>query len=293
MREYFRNTSKRFTPGSRAKSVPDGIWVKCPECRTMIYRKQFLEQHKVCPGCDYHFRLTPYEWIDLLLDPQSFEEHEAALEPVDPLGFVSLKDTYAEKLQRMQQGTGAAEALVCGGGTIMGAPIEITIANFEFMGGSMGSVYGEKVACAAERATARGVPLITINTSGGARMYEGILALMQMAKVSVAFTLLAQARQFHISVLVDPCYGGVSASYASVADIVLAEPGARVGFTGPRVLEQTVQEKLPPDFQRSEFLLEHGMIDDIVHRSAMRVTLGRLIQIHAPNDCRANYLCLQ
>jgi acetyl-CoA carboxylase carboxyl transferase subunit beta len=281
---FFRRTPTQFTPGTRDCDMPDGLWVKCRKCADLIYRKQLEDQHKVCPRCDYHFRLTARERIAHLLDPHSFLEHDLDLEPTDPLGFVGAKDNYPAKLKQMQAQTGLSEALICGSGRIQGIPIEIAIADFHFMGGSMGSVYGEKVACAAERACAHAVPLITINASGGARMHEGVLSLMQMAKVSVALTMLAQARQLHISVLVDPCYGGVSASYASVADIILAEPGAHIGFAGPRVIEQTMRQKLPPHFQTAEFLLEHGMIDGVVARSDLRATLARVLQIHAPAE---------
>lgn len=281
MQHFPQHPARHFTGGTREAVIPDDLWLKCSACREMIYRRQFQDALKVCPRCDHHSRLSAAEWLDLLLDPCTFDEHEATLEPMDPLGFVSMDTPYKEKLQQMQARTNATEALICGSGTIAGLPVELTIANFDFMGGSMGSVYGEKVACAVERATARGVPLITINASGGARMQEGILSLMQMAKVAVAFSLLAQARQLHISVLVDPCYGGVSASYASLADIVLAEPGARIGFTGPRVVAQTTRQPLPPNFQKAEYLMEHGMLDAIVHRSALRQTLARLLQTHA------------
>jgi acetyl-CoA carboxylase carboxyl transferase subunit beta len=281
VQEFFRPTPKQFTQGPGDCDMPEDLWVKCPKCGELIYRKQLEDKYNVCPRCDYHFRLTARGRIDHLLDPHSFEEHDLALEPADPLGFASAKDNYAEKLVQAQMETGLSESLICGSGSIHGLPIEIAIADFRFMGGSMGSVYGEKVTCAAERALARGVPLITINASGGARMQEGIFSLMQMAKVSVALTMLSQARQLHISVLVDPCYGGVSASYASVADIILAEPGARIGFTGLRVIEQTTRQKLPSHFQTAEFLLEHGMIDGVVPRGELRRTLARVLQTHA------------
>jgi acetyl-CoA carboxylase carboxyl transferase subunit beta len=284
LKDFFRRHPIRFTAGDREQQVPDNIFEKCPRCGELIYQKQLQDNKKVCPKCDYHFRLSAREWAELLLDPESFDEHDAELTPMDPLGFVSPKDNYAEKLEASFERTGTRDSLICGSGTIEGQALEIAVANFEFMGGSMGSVYGEKVARSAERAAEQGVPLLTINTSGGARMHEGLLSLMQMAKVSVALTLLAQVRQPHISILVDPCYGGVSASYASVADIVMAEPGAHIGFAGPRVIEQTIKQKLPPNFQTAEFLLEHGMIDAVVPRADMRPTLAKLLQIyqHAP-----------
>jgi acetyl-CoA carboxylase carboxyl transferase subunit beta len=273
-------TAKGFTPTDRPANIPEKLWVKCPACAKLIYIRQLHDEHNVCPGCSYHFRLTPHAWIDLLLDPQSFCEHDAALISIDPLHFGSGRDAYSDKLQQLAATRRLNESMLTGSGRIDGQPIEIAIANFEFMGGSMGSVYGEKLARAAERAADRRTPLITLNASGGARMQEGIFSLMQMAKVSVALTLLAQMRQLHISVLIDPCYGGVSASYASVADIILSEPGAHIGFAGRRVIEQTIRQQLPPDFQTAEFLLAHGLLDDVVPRSELRPTLSRLLRIH-------------
>lgn len=272
---------KSYTPGTRAPDLPKNLWVKCPSCAELVYRRQLEERHKVCPRCDHHMRLSAREWIGLLLDEGSFEERETLLETGDPLGFAAGADNYLHKLKQMQERTGLSETLVCGSGTIEGQPLEIAVSDFFFMGGSMGSVYGEKVACTAERALTRGVPLLTVSASGGARMYEGVLSLMQMAKVSVALMMLARAGLLHISVLVDPCYGGVSASYASAADITLAEPGAHIGFAGPRVIEQTVGQKLPADFQTAEFMLEHGMLDAVVPRGGMRATLARLLRFHS------------
>jgi acetyl-CoA carboxylase carboxyl transferase subunit beta len=194
---------------------------------------------------------------------------------------VSPKDTYSQKLAEKQNETGMLDAIVSGFGTITGLPLQITVAEFDFIGGSMGSVFGEKVARAAERAAERRTPLLTINTSGGARMQEGVLALMQMAKVSVALTQLAAAGQPHISLMVDPCYGGVTASYASVADVIIAEPGANIGFAGRRVIEQAIRQKLPAHFQTAEFMLEHGMIDMVVPRSELRATLARLLRLYS------------
>lgn len=282
MNKLFGSTRRTFTGGTPRGLVPGDMWVKCDGCHELVFHKHLQRNWMVCPRCGYHFRLAAVEWLSLLLDRGSFQELERALEPIDALDFCSLDDSYKERLRRVHQQTGLVESLICGSGTIRGRSVEIAVANFSFMGGSMGSVYGEKVTRTAERAAARRVPLVTINTSGGARMQEGILALMQMAKVSVALTQLARARQLHISVLVDPCYGGVSASYASAADIVLAESGAHIGFAGPRVVAQTIQQALPPDFQTAEFLLKHGMIDEVVPRSLLQRALGRLLAIHAP-----------
>jgi len=221
-----------------------------------------------------------------LLDPNSFEEEDIDLLPYDPLGFVSPKDNYARKLAENQQKTGLSDALISGRGTIDGWPVCITVSDMAFIGGSMGSVFGEKIARAAERAAEVGMPLLTVNTSGGARMHEGMIALMQMAKVIVALPRLAAAGQPHISLLVDPCYGGVIASYASVADVIIAEPGANIGFAGRRVIEQTLHQLLPAHFQTAEFLLQHGMVDMVVPRSELRRTLAELLQLYAAQSKR-------
>jgi acetyl-CoA carboxylase carboxyl transferase subunit beta len=278
MKEFFRRTPKKFTPAERDPSaaIPDNMWVKCPQCSELIYAKQLDDNLRICPKCQHHMRLSAREWLGLL-DPGAFVEHDAELRPADPLGFVSPKDNYAEKLVQNQERSGLNDAVIAGKGAIEGLPLYVAICDFGFMGGSMGSVFGEKIARAAERAASAGVPLLTINTSGGARMHEGILSLMQMAKISVALTRLAAVRQAHISLLVDPCYGGVTASYASVADVIIAEPGANIGFAGKRVIEQTIRQKLPPDFQTAEFLLAHGMVDMVVPRTELRLTLARLL----------------
>ena len=282
MKQFFARSIKPFAPTPGTTQVPDNLWVKCAQCKDLIYRGQFEDNLKVCPKCDHHTRLTAREWVTIIADPGSFQEHERTLEAISAPGGAGASGDYAHKLREMREKTGLSEALVCGAGAIEGLPIELAVTDFRFMGGSMGAVYGEKIACAVERATARNVPLITINASGGARMYEGILSLMQMAKVSVALLLLAQARQLHISILVDPCYGGVSASYASIADVILAEPGAHIGFAGPRVIAQTVKQRLPVGFQTAEFLRDHGMIDAVLSRRHMRAALALLLHIHAP-----------
>lgn len=282
MKEFFRRTTKSFTPGERENDaqIPDDLWVKCSACGELIYKKQFIDNLKVCPKCGHHSRLRAREWLGLL-DENSFEEHDADLWPQDPLGFVSLKETYADKLRSMQQRVGQPDAVIDGSGTVAGLPLIVAIADFEFMGASMGSVYGEKMTRAAERAAAEGVPLLTINTSGGARMQEGVVSLMQMAKISMALTRLANAQQPHFSLLVDPCYGGVMASYASVADVIIAEQGANIGFAGKRVIEQTLRQKLPPDFQKAEFMLQHGMVDVVAPRNDLRLLLSKLLRLHS------------
>jgi len=277
----------RFSPHYQASSsaqnrqVPDNLWHKCQRCGELIYTKQWEATAKVCPHCGHHGRITVTEWLVLLLDAGSWQEYDADLAPGDPLTFVSPRDSYAEKLTALQSTQGRLDAAVCGMGTIETAPLALCVLNFAFMGGSMGSVVGEKIARSAERAAALQVPLVTINASGGARMQEGILSLMQMAKVSVALVGLAGASQPHISVLTDPCYGGVTAAHASSADVIIAEPGAHVGFAGPRVIEQTTRQTLPPSFQTTEFLLAHGMIDMVTPRAVIRGTIGRLLRLHA------------
>jgi len=280
LKDFFRRAPIPFTSSRRDQQIPDNVWVKCASCGELIYQKQFQDALKVCPKCGHHARMNAREWLATLLDEGSQVEHDADLASVDALGFVSPKDNYEAKLAAMVERTGSNDVIVSVSGAIEGLPLEVAVCNFDFMGGSMGSVFGEKVTRATERAADRGVPLLTINASGGARMHEGIFSLMQMAKISLALTRLAQVRQPHISLLVDPCYGGVSASYASVADIILAEPGAHIGFAGPRVIEQTIRQKLPPDFQTAEFLLKHGMIDSVVPRAEMRATLERLLRLY-------------
>jgi acetyl-CoA carboxylase carboxyl transferase subunit beta len=288
MKEFFRRTPKHFTPAKRdnGQQIPDNMWVKCPSCSELTYVKQLNDNLKVCK-CGYHMRLGSREWLGLL-DENSFVEADADLIPLDPLGFVSPKDNYAQKLKENRERNDMNDAIIAGYGTIEEHPLQITVLEFGFIGGSMGSVVGEKITRAAERAAAQHTPLLTINTSGGARQHEGVLALMQMAKISAALTQLAAAGQPHISLLVDPCYGGVTASYASVADVIIAEPGANIGFAGRRVIEQTIRQKLPPHFQTAEFMLEHGMIDMVVPRSELRATLMRLLRLYDA-QCRATH----
>jgi acetyl-CoA carboxylase carboxyl transferase subunit beta len=234
----------------------------------------------VCHKCGYHFRLSSTERISYLADPGTFQEEGAHLRPVDPIGFVSLDQRYEAKLQETQNKTGLVEAVVYGTAQIEGQPAVLFVTDFRFFGGSMGSVYGEKLARAAQLALSKKVGLVTVSASGGARMQEGIFSLMQMAKTTAALAELSEARLPHISLLTDPCMGGVTASYASIADVVMAEPGALIGFAGPRVIEQTIKQKLPPDFQTAEFLLKHGMIDMVVHRRELRLTTGRLLRLY-------------
>lgn len=280
MKELFRRAPKAFTPAEQTpdQQTPNNMWVKCPSCGELTYVKQLRDNLKVC-RCGHHMRLSAVEWTGLF-DEESFIEHDGDIAPLDPLNFVSPKDNYAQKIRESQQHTGLYDAIIGGEASLMGQPIQCIVTEFEFIGGSMGSVFGEKIARAAERAYERREPLLTINASGGARMHEGVIALMQLPKVNLALARLGSVGMPHIAVMTDPCYGGVLASYASVADVIIAEPGARIGFAGRRVIEQTIRQKLPANFQSAEFLLEHGMIDMIVPRNEMRSTLARLFRLY-------------
>jgi acetyl-CoA carboxylase carboxyl transferase subunit beta len=279
MKDLFRRAPKRFTAARiENQAIPDNMWVKCPSCGDLIYTRQFSDNLKVCK-CGYHMRLTAREWLGLL-DDGSFVEFDAALASVDALGFVSPRHVYEQKLIESRQQTGLNDALITGSGAINGMLLCLAVTEFEFIGGSMGSAYGERLARVIERAADARLPLLTINASGGARQEEGTLALLQMAKVNMALTRLAAAGQPHIALLVDPCYGGVLASYTSVADVIIAEPGARVGFAGRRVIEQTIRQKLPVHFQTAEFLLDHGMIDMVTPRSELRGVLSTLLRLY-------------
>jgi len=256
------------------REIPSGLWAKCPRCKNLIYQKELERNLQVCPKCGYHHRLSAAERIAATLDPDSFQEIDARLTSVDPLGFVD----YAEKLEEARRRTGQAEAALTGMGTIEGYRTVVAALDFFFMGGSMGSVVGEKVARAAERAREQHLPLLTFAASGGARMQEGALSLMQLAKTSAAVTRLHEERLPFISVLCDPTTGGVTASFAFLGDVILAEPGALIGFAGRRVIEQTIGRRLPETFQTAEFCLEHGLIDGIVPRDQLRPHLGRLLR---------------
>jgi acetyl-CoA carboxylase carboxyl transferase subunit beta len=262
------------------KEIPEGVWTKCEKCEQIIYNKKLEENLKVCPKCGAHFRLGARERIEQLLDPKSFQEFGQNVSPADPLDFNDLQP-YEQRLAEAQKRTSLTEACVVGEGTIEGHPLVLGVLDFEFMGGSMGSVVGEKVTLAIERCLKKRLPLLMISASGGARMQESILSLMQMAKTSSALARLHAAQIPYISVLADPTSGGVTASFAMLGDIILAEPKALIAFAGPRVIEQTIRQQLPEGFQLSEFLLEHGMLDAIVERSDLRKYLGRLLTYFA------------
>ncbi len=261
----------------KKREIPEGLWTKCPDCGQIIYNKALEENLKVCPKCQYHFALGAQERIQLLIDGGTFQEFDAQLRSVDPLEFKGPK-TYVEKLQLDQVATGLTEAAVSGEGKMDGRRVVFGVTDSRFIMGSMGSVVGEKITRAIERSLHAQIPLIIVSGSGGgARMYEGMFSLMQMPKTSAALAQHHEAGLPFLSVLTDPTMAGVMASYASLGDVIIAEPRALIGFTGPRVIEQTIRQRLPEGFQRSEFLLEHGLIDKVVHRKQMKSTLGALM----------------
>jgi len=269
---FKKEKTPKLKTGDRKITIPEGLWVKCENCKEIIYKKEVARNANVCPKCNYHFRISARERLDSLYDDARYREFDHDIAPVDALGFVDTKP-YADRLVSYQKATGLKDALISSEGLMGGMPIIIAVMEYGFMGGSMGSVVGEKVARAAERAYDAQCPFMIISCSGGARMQEGALSLMQMAKISAALARLDEKGIPYISILTDPTTGGVTASFAMLGDLIVAEPKALIGFAGPRVIEQTIRQKLPMGFQRSEFLLEHGMIDIIVDRAQMRDTL--------------------
>lgn len=262
----------------KKKEIPQGLWTKCEECSSPIYNKTLEENFKVCPKCGYHFTLTARERINLLIDAETFQEYDAQLCSCDPLGFKGPK-TYLEKLKNDQELTGLKDAVISGEGRLDNKKAVIAVTDSRFIMGSMGSVVGEKITRATELATAQKVPVIIVSGSGGgARMYEGLFSLMQMAKTSSALSQHHKAGLPYISVLTNPTMAGIMASFAGLGDVIIAEPKALIGFTGPRVIEQTIRQKLPADFQRSEFMLSHGLIDMIVQRKNLKKTLSDIIE---------------
>jgi len=261
----------------KKKEIPDGLWTKCEECLETLYNKTLEENLKVCPKCSHHFSLTAYERINILFDKDSFIEFDKDMFAVDPLDFKGPK-TYKEKLRQDQESTGLKDAVISGEGKIDGRRAVIAVTDSRFIMGSMGSVVGEKITRAIEFATKNKLPVIIVSGSGGgARMYEGMYSLMQMAKTCAALSYHRKARLPYVSVLTNPTMAGIMASFAGIGDIIMAEPKALIGFTGPRVIEQTIRQKLPIGFQRSEFLLDHGLIDMIVLRKNMKNNLSQLL----------------
>jgi acetyl-CoA carboxylase carboxyl transferase subunit beta len=276
---WFRKTKKpKPIRMDRPRStVPEGLWVKCEGCKEIVYSRDLDRNLKVCPKCGYHFRIDARTRISLLLDDPDPRELFAGVSPVDPLNFRDSK-RYRDRLKTYQQAVGERDAVIVVQGTVEEIPVMLAVMEYRFMGGSMGSVVGEKITRAAERALERKWPLVVVSASGGARMQEGVLSLMQMAKISAALARLRTARLPYVSVLTDPTTGGVTASFAMLGDLNIAEPGALIGFAGPRVIEQTIRQSLPEGFQRSEFLLEHGFLDLVVQRSEMKETLARCLR---------------
>ena len=265
----------------RREAHPPDLWTKCPSCGEMLFNKTLDKADRVCPTCDHHFRLSAAARLEALLDHGTFEERDAGLQSVDALGFVDQKP-YPDRVAAAQTATGLRDAVVRGIGAIDGQPVSICVMDFGFMGGSMGAVVGEKVTRATEDALAARIPLVIVSTSGGARMQEGTLALMQLAKTCAALERLRAARIPYVSVMTDPTTGGVFASYAVLGDVNLAEPAALIGFAGARVSAGTIAQELPAGFQRSEFLFEHGFVDRIVHRRELRAELGLLLRYLRP-----------
>ena len=266
----------RISTEKRTRSVPEGVWIKCAKCDAQLYRNELERNLQVCPKCEYHMRIGARRRLEIFLDPDSQQELSAGLESLDPLKFRDSK-RYRDRLVQAQKKTGEKDALVSVTGSLLGRPVVVCAFEFSFMGGSMGSVVGERFARAADHATENKMPLIAFSASGGARMQEALFSLLQMAKTSAALARLGSEGVPYISVLTDPTTGGVSASLAMLGDVNIAEPNALIGFAGPRVIEQTVGQRLPEGFQRSEFLLDHGAIDMIVDRRKLRQQIADLL----------------
>ena len=268
--------SKPHFNSDKRREFPEGLWQKCPECAEMIHNLEWVQNFRVCPKCDHHLTQTAQERLAMLLDPNSFEEHDANMVSVDTLKFTGMA-SYTDRLKSYKKKTGLKDAVISGFGQIEGQRISIAAMDFNFIAATMGSVVGEKLTRCIERGTKARVPVIIVSASGGARMYEGVLSLLQMAKTCGALALHSQARLPYISVLTHPTTGGVSASFATIGDINIAEPKAMIGFAGPRVIRETTHQDLPPNFQTAEFLEDHGLIDMIVHRKKLRDTLSNLL----------------
>jgi len=275
---WFKKIRKPKQPvENRRMQVPEGLWVKCNSCKEIIYKKEVLRNSNVCPKCNYHFRISARERLAALFDEGRYQEVDTDIYSIDPLRFRDVKP-YKDRLREYRERTGLNDAVINARGTMGGFQVTLSVMEYGFMGGSMGSAVGEKVTRAVERSLDERIPLVVISCSGGARMQEGALSLMQMAKIAAALGKLHEAGIPYISVLTDPTAGGVTASYAMLGDLNIAEPKALIGFAGPRVIEQTIREKLPEGFQRSEFLLEHGMLDFIVERREMREILIKCLK---------------
>jgi acetyl-CoA carboxylase carboxyl transferase subunit beta len=280
---WFKRESGELDTSGEKKIRTEGLWVKCESCRHIIWKKDLEENLNVCPKCDKHFRIDARKRLQQILDDNQYEVFDADLVSTDPLKFVDLK-SYSSRLKQAQADTGLRDAVVNAQGKLNGRPVIVSAMEYSFIGGSMGAVVGEAITRAIERATDQKLPLVIVSASGGARMMEGAISLMQLAKISAALARLDDSGVPYISVLTDPTTGGVTASFAMLGDINIAEPGALIGFAGPRVIQDTIRQKLPQGFQRSEFLLEHGMLDAVVPRKQMKAYLARAFDFMVPNQ---------
>jgi acetyl-CoA carboxylase carboxyl transferase subunit beta len=277
---WFKRQSGELETSGEKTVRTEGLWVKCEECRQIIWKKDLEENMNVCPKCEKHFRIDARTRLAQLLDENQYETFDADLSSTDPLKFVDLKP-YSKRLRQAQEETGLKDAVINAQGKLQGRPVVASVMEYAFIGGSMGAVVGEAITRAVERAAESRMPLIIVSASGGARMMEGVISLMQLAKISAALARLDEAKVPYISLLTDPTTGGVTASFAMLGDLNIAEPGALIGFAGPRVIEQTIRQKLPPGFQRSEFLLSHGMLDAVVHRKQLKPYIARALEFMA------------
>ena len=275
---WFRKEKQPLESPREKRVQTEGLWVKCDNCKQILWKKDLEANLQCCPKCGHHFKMGARARLEMLFDDGRYTEHDAALATTDPLNFHDTK-TYRDRLRQAERITGLKDAVVTGEGLLEGKPVIISAMEFQFVGGSMGAVVGEKVTRAIDRSIAQKLPLVVISCSGGARMMEGAISLMQMAKISAALARLEEVRKPYISILTDPTTGGVTASFAMLGDMNIAEPGALIGFAGPRVIEQTIRQKLPEGFQRAEFLLEHGMIDAIVPRKEVKSYLARAFHL--------------
>jgi acetyl-CoA carboxylase carboxyl transferase subunit beta len=278
---WFKRESSEIQANEEKRVRTEGLWVKCEGCRQIIWKKELEENLNVCTKCEYHFRIDSAQRLMLLLDEDSIETQDETLESTDPLNFSDTRP-YKARLEKSKASSGLKDAIINATGTMNGRPVIVSAMEYSFIGGSMGAVVGEAITRAVERACKQRKPIIVVSASGGARMMEGVVSLMQMAKISAALARLDTAKVPYISVLTDPTTGGVTASYAMLGDLNIAEPGALIGFAGPRVIEQTIRQKLPEGFQTSEFLVQHGMLDAVVHRKDMKSYIARALHFMAP-----------
>ena len=275
---WFRREKQPIEPPKEKRIQTEGLWVKCDDCKQILWKKDLENSLLCCPKCNHHFKMGSRARLEMIFDDGRFNEHDAGLASTDPLQFKDSR-SYGDRLRQAERNTGLKDALITGEGQLEGKPAIICAMEFQFIGGSMGAVVGEKVTRAIDRCIAKKVPLVVVSCSGGARMMEGAISLMQMSKISAALARLDEVRKPYISVLTDPTTGGVTASFAMLGDLNIAEPGALIGFAGPRVIEQTIRQKLPQGFQRAEFLLSHGMLDAIVPRKELKAFLARAFRL--------------